>query len=227
MSRKMLPPSVALEKIEGWDLLEQSEIETVLTNDAIAVEARQGELENKMKFGRALREIREVLEPKRGLWMAYLKHRFHMSIPTAYRYIDRADKVDEKLHPQIIKAAIKLGYDINPKAIEHTRPPLPNDHSEIVRYLDRVTTLRPKSISIERTTDDIVKNWLHCVELGWDKLPQNSRSRANALRNYIGMLMTRFGISNPTTFEPIAIPEEYRVYRGRPRMDRMKKADAA
>lgn len=219
--------SVALERIEGWDLLEQSEIQIVLTNDAIAVETRQGELENKLRFGRALREIREVLEPKRGLWMAYLKHRFHMSIPTAYRYIDRADKVDRKLSLPIVKTAIRLGYDINPRAIENTRPPQTNDHDDIVRYLDRVTTIRPRSVSIERSTDDIVKGWLHCVELGWEKLPQHSRSRANALRSYIGMLMTRFGISNPTTFDPIAIPEEYRVYRGRPRIDRMKKADAA
>lgn len=219
--------SVALERIEGWDLLEQGELEVVLTNDAIAVEARQGELENKLKFGRALREIRNVLEEKRGLWMAYLKHRFHMSIPTAYRYIERADKAEAKLPKPVLNMAIKLGYDINPKAIENTRPPQGNDHDEIVRYLDRVTTLRPRSVTIEKSTDDILKEWLNCVTLGWNKLPPSPRARANTLRTHIGMLMTQFGISNPTTFDPVAIPDHLRVFRGRPNLSRMKKANAA
>lgn len=217
--------SVALDKIEGWDLLEQNEIETVLTNDAIAVEARQSELENKLKFGKALLEIREVLEPKRGLWMAYLKHRFHMSIPTAYRYIDRVEKTEAKLPKPVVNLAIKLGYDINPKAIENTRPPQSNDQEEIKRYLDRVTTIRPKATSIEPpSSDTLIKEWLNCVILGWNKLPQNPRTRANVLRNYIGMLMTQFGISNPTSFEPVAIPDHVRVYRGRPRHDRQSAA---
>lgn len=220
--------SVALEKIEGWDLLEQAELETVLTNDAIAVEARQGELQNKLKFGKALIEIKAVLEPKRGLWMAYLKHRFHMSIPTAYRYIERVEKAEAKLPKPVVNLAIKLGYDINPKNIENTRPPQTNDHQEIIRYLDRVTLIRPpKPSSTEQSPDEFLKNGLNCVILGWDKLPQNPRSRANTLRTYIGMLMTQFGISNPTTFDPVAIPDHLRVFRGRPRLDRMKKANAA
>lgn len=221
-------PSVALEKIEGWDLLEQAEINTVLKNDAIAVEARKGELENKMAFGRALTEIRQVLEPKRGLWMAYLKHRFHMSIPTAYRYIERVEKAEAKLPKPVMNMAIKLGYDINPKAIENTRPPQTNDHEEIKRYLDRVTFIRPKSaVATEKSTDDVLKEWLNCVILGWNKLPANPRSRANTLRTFQGMLLTQFGISNPMTIEPVAIPDHLRVYRGRPSLERMKRADVA
>lgn len=220
-------PSVALEKIEGWDLLEQAEVQTVLANDEIAVEARKGELGNALTFGRALREIRTVLEPKRGLWMAYLKHRFHMSIPTAYRYISKVEKTEAKLPKPVMNLALKLGYDIDPKAIENTRPPQTTDHDEIKRYLDRVTLIRPRATVSEKSTDDVLKEWLNSVILGWNKLPQNARTRANVLRTFQGMLLTQFGISNPITIEPVAIPDHLRVYRGRPSLERMKRANVA
>jgi hypothetical protein len=215
------PQTAALARIDGWDSLDKSEVETIITNTELAIQARREEMQNKLTFGKALLNVRAVLEPKRGMWMAYLTNVFHMSVPTAYRYIDRYEKTEQKLPKPVINLALKMGYDLSPKAIENTRPPQTDDHDTIVRYLDRVTTIRPRAISIEKSSDDLLKEWLHCVILGWDKLPQNQRSRANTLRTFIGMIMTQFGISNPTTFDPVAIPDHLRVYRGRPSRDRL------
>lgn len=211
--------SIALEKIDGWDTLEQREVEIVVNATQLAREARRQERQSKMQFGKQLQIVREILEPRR-LWMAYLKAAFHMSAATGYRYIKYYEVTEQKLPKQVLTVALNMGYDIPISVLETTRPPKTDDHETIVRYLERVTLIRPRATSIERSTDDIVKEWLHAVVLGWPKLPPNPRTRANVIRNYIGMLMTQFGIGNEQTFAPVAIPDNFRVIRGRPRLDR-------
>ena len=208
--------TLALEKIGGWETLDASEQQTVRERTLRVLKNRQNEEKSVYEIGRDLIELRQILHPKK-MWTEFLRSKFHMSVATSFRYIKYTRTMERKLSPPIIDMVLEMGYSIPLKALEASRPPKTEDRDQIVRYLDRLSARPARVASIEVTPDFALKNLLNEVILTTNKLPENGRTRQAFIVRFIGMTLAQFGYQE-TTFKPIEIPDEFRVFRGRPRL---------
>jgi hypothetical protein len=209
--------ALALDRLGGWDSLDPSEQQTVIQNSIAVLKARQAEGQSVYEIGRHLITLREILYPRK-MWTEFLRFTFRMSVATGFRYIKYTKTMDKKLSPPIIDVVIEMGYSIPLKALEASRPPKTEDKDQIVRYLDRLSARPARTTSIEVTPDFALKNLLNEVILTVNKLPPNGRTRQAFLTRFIGMVLAQHGYSQETTFSPVEFPDEFRVFRGRPRL---------
>lgn len=212
---------LALESLDGWNDLNKSEQETIKTETEAVILARQAEQQSSLEVGKRLTRIREILEPRRGMWKEYLQSSFKMSVATAYRYIKNYEVSERKLPKPILNMAIQMGYTIPIRALENSRPPKTTDRAGIIRFLDRISTRPVRVQTIELTPDEALKHLLNEVILTVDKLPKNGRTRSSVLQRFVGMVLTQYGYEQETSFTPIEIPDFLRVFRGRPTLERL------
>jgi hypothetical protein len=211
---------VSLESLTGWDTLEKNEQSSVTKSTESAKLNRASMRQSRLAFGADLIAVREVLMPK-GMWTGYCRSIFHMSVATAFRYTKHYEVISKKIEQPLIDFAIEAGYEIPLKALEASRPPKTEDPDEMVRFLERINASEKKKVVvIEYDPNDVLKDVLHDSELGYGRLPQDKRTRNNFIHNYIGMLMTLFGIGHEQSFKPVAIPDHFRVVKGRPRLSK-------
>lgn len=213
---KKTSENAALESLNGWDTLEQTQQLTISQHTESGKKHLSDTRRSRLAFGADLAAVRPILMEKE-MWTDYCRSIFHMSVATAFRYVKYYETTSKKLPQPLIDFAIQTGYEIPLKAVESSRPPKTEDPDEMTKYLERINVKEKKIIVIEHNPDSVLKDLLHEAELAYNRLPKHSRTRSNFINNLFGMLMTVFGIGHKQTFEPAAIPEHFKIVRGRPK----------
>lgn len=214
------PKNIDLSTLEGWDKLEPSEQSTVEMKTDATRQRLKLERESRLAIGRDLSEIREILKPK-GLWLAFLEVAFGWSERTAYRYIEGFDMASTNVPQPVLQIAIERGSRsiANKALIKKMPPPKTTDPKLIGEYLDELDKTKLPSIVDEPTLDERIKLCLHFVGNHYEKIHEKKQKTA-FMRSLLGMELAKFGIASELSIAPIAIPEDYRIARGRPTKDK-------
>ncbi len=206
-------PTVTPEQFQGWGKLEPNEQDAVKRESLELFESRKLESKSKLEQGQHLSALRDILEPKR-IFTSFLQDIFHMSKATAYRYMEAYEVTRSKVSAPVLEIALARGTKISPKMLAANPPPKTTNRAKIEVYLD---TLKPGRIDAPVSAETLLKECVNFVSLRWDRLPSNHKTRAAFMRSLIGMLMARFGVASDQSFSPTAIPDSFRVVRGRPK----------
>lgn len=205
-----------LASLDGWDALQKEEQTTIQSLTELALQDLETEHKSRLSFGTHLITLNDILRPQ-GMWKAYLHSTFSMSQASAYRYMDLAKAVQERLPDHLRELAIRRGVDIRPRALKMVPVVKSDDPKKIEAYFEKISRPAPRVIAITDNLDQITKDCVHYTLTRIKRLPKNSRTKANFLRSYVGILISELGIESKQTFEPVEMPEQYRVLRGRPR----------
>lgn len=212
-----LAPAVRLDDLKGWSELGQLEKQLVREETQNLADALYNESQSRLIIGEHLIKLRKVLLPKH-MFLIHLSLLFKMSRATAYRYIKEYEEAKKKLPKPVLEMAKRKGIKaIHIKRVEH-HPPAPKtkDPVKIEKYIDSLksATSHPEVI---HTSDTLLKECVNFVSSRFDKLPHNGKTRTAWVRSLIGMLMTKFGMGTEQPFGPMAIPDNFRSTRGRPK----------
>lgn len=205
--------------LKGWSKLEHHEQQVVREETKAVTEARRNEDESRLEVGKHLIELRKILEPH-GMFLAHIKSSFGFSRATAYRYMDEYTDASKKLSKPVLEIVMRRGYRPEQmKLLQDNPPPKTSDPVVIRKHLDKIERM-PREVKpepIHHSADTYLKECLNFVSNRYDKLPRNSRTRTAWVVSLIGMLMTKFGWGSGQTFEPMAIPDMLKTFRGRPK----------
>lgn len=193
---------------------------------------------SKLAIGQHLAALQQLLE---GNFVKFLRN-FNFNQATAYRYIAGYKNATAVLPKGIIDVAAAKGknllgdsedrplgiYTAAAKKLPPPRDPSPEDAA---KWLDNVEIIRKQlkaqgkdkvepaeERGVEADPDLLGKEHYRVFRSRWRMLPRNSRSRMNWLEQQVGMMLTEAGISHKMSFEPVAIPDDFRQGRGRPRL---------
>lgn len=210
------PKNVDLSTLEGWGTLELSEQAAVEKRNAAAHQQLSLERNSRESIGKNLYEIREILKPKK-LWLAFLEIAFGWSERTAYRYIEDYETAQANVPEAVLKIAIERGTRgiSNVKLLKKMPPPKSTDPKVIGEYLDGLDKVKRPTLVAEPSLDERVKLCLHVVGNHYAKI-QDKRHKTAFRNSLLGMELTRFGIASDLSISPIAIPDDFRISRGRP-----------
>lgn len=211
-------PSAELESLRGWNKLEPQEQSAVHAEYKAISAALHSEGQSRLAAGKHLLAAQEILSPKR-LFDAFIRRHFHLSRSSAFNYIALYRAAMKDAPKKVIDIAMSRNYKaINrPEVFKHYPPPKTNDTAKIIQYLDRLETRKPKIVSIHKNAEGLMKQALHAVELCYQQLPNNQKTRNVWVESLIGMQITKFGVDADQHFSPVDIPESFTVERGRPR----------
>lgn len=207
-----------LEDLKGWDKLSQDEQTLVRRETQATKEALYMEGQSKLATGEHLHNVRPILEREK-MFVAYLDKNFGMSRRTAYRRIELYTSATQKLPTNILEAVIGRGVDIRPQAIENAPPaPKTSDPVVISEYVAALESVPYRSQEPpEANPDTLMKECLNFVGTRFDRLPSTGRVRSQWIQSFVGMILARFGVASQQSFSPTAIPEKFKVVRGRPK----------
>jgi len=208
-----------LEGLKGWEKLDGKTQKAAVEASRSILESLKNENESRMEAGKHFIELRKLL-PK-GMFLSSLRETFHMSRATAYRYMDGYESAAKKLPKPVMDVVMRRAYRrAQIKRIEENPPPakVTKDPIQIGKYLDNLekTPIEIKD-DTPANTDTLLRECVNFVSSRYARLPNNSRTRSTWVRSLVGMLMTKFGIGTEQSFEPMAIPDKFRVVRGRPK----------
>jgi hypothetical protein len=216
----MKPTTKAIDfsTMKGWDGLEAAEQHFIKHETAALAKALEVSGRAKLSVGEHLFKIQQILEPRR-IFNRYLKTLpFGLSRATPYRYIDNYTVARTILPAPYMKVAMMRSTEnLNVKMVEATPPPKTQNVTKINNYFDKLPTGGKLVEAKSETPDALKKDCYNYVHLRFQRLPNNGKTRAAWIHSLAGMLITEMGVSNPITVEPVAIPDDYRVSRGRPR----------
>lgn len=231
----------ALSSLSGWERLESHDQKAVQAETKALAEALIGFGFSKLSVGEHLTKIREVLEPKR-MFISFLR-RFNFSQRTAYRYIQGYENARQRLPEPVLKAAMARGYNVightddkplgaYTDAIKRLPPPRTQDPAKISVYLDEVEEARRRSgqrrakrekqaeTEMVYDSDVLLKECYRFIDSRFKRLPHTKKVRSAWVERLIGMVLTDLGSSTAQSFSPVAVPQDFRAVRGRPRLHR-------
>lgn len=207
--------TVHLDDLRGWETLTKKNRKEIWDRTLTVLEALHGEQTSKIQIGQQLSEVRKILVLRR-MWIAYLSKNFRMSNATAYRYINAYEKPLKQLPPVVLSIAMRRGY--RPQQMERiiAHPPPKTDNQIVIgRHLDKLEMM-PREVREEVIdTDLFLKESVNYVGARFDKI-LTAKHRVVWVRALFGMLLTRFGFGASQSFDPMAIPHEFRLPKGRP-----------
>lgn len=222
MPQIQLVPRSAMEKMPWWSELSPSEQRQVLLETQELTEELDKFGLSKLAIGEHLVKLRDLLEPKKK-FMSYLRHNFPeaFSRATAYRWIENYESANAVLPAQYVQVAMSQGYHvIDAEMVEKHPPTRTHDRSKIIAYLSKIKKEGKKLKDTEERYDpeDVKKELFNygCIRIA--RLPNNSRTRANAIVELAGLWFKEFGIGTEQSVSPLDIPEGMRAVRGRPRI---------
>jgi len=191
---------------------------------------------SRLAIGAHLVKAQAILEPHH-VFGKFLKL-FRFTARTAYRYIQRYNNASSHLPETILRTAMVRGIDISGESVEQPLgryttaakalpPPADPTDEQAGIWLDSVVkAAKEKNDAPERTDlavpipqdpDTLLKECYRFCSLRYRKLPINSRIRKTWVHHLSGMLLTDLGVGHAQSVAPIAVPEEFRAMRGRPR----------
>lgn len=234
---KSIVPTASFTELSWWGKLNQEEQSVVLSEGQQLASALLQFGYSRMAIGEHLSRLQGVLEPH-NLFTRFLKN-FHFSKRTAYRYIAGFQNAKQRLPETVLKAAMARGVniigdsEIKPLGVYTdavAKLPPPSNASEVQAntWLDQIEQVRKDTrasgetmnvlaVPVPQDPQTLLKECYRFISMRYKRLPNNSKTKANFVRSLIGMILAELGVSGQQTFAPVAIPEEFRVGRGRPR----------
>ena len=229
----------AFAALSWWDKLNIDEQQTVEHEGRGLAEALLNFGASRMAVGERLATLQEILEPHK-CFVRFLQH-FHFSQRTAYRAIRGYHNAKQSLPPVALQVASARGMNmlgesetkplgIYTEAVKKLPPPAVQDVAKMQVWLDKVEALRKETARIpvserprlvaEPSHDRnlLLKEAYRAIHRCYGQLPGNSKTRANWVRDLVGHLLIDLGTRGPQTYSPVAIPEDFRAVRGRPRL---------
>lgn len=239
-----LVPAAMFSSMPGWDKLNADEQTVVQTEGVALAQALLVNGASRLAIGEHLTNLQGTLEPH-NLFGRFLRS-FKFSKRTAYRFISGFKNAKARLPEPILKAAMARGINllgdndqkplgIYTEAAKRLPPPQNPDPTQVNAWLDSVEQVR-KDVKQEAAdaegTDAFVmpeptdpatamKECFRFVSNRYKQLPTTPKVRANWMRGLIGILLAEFGVSSMQQFQPQAVPEDFRVVRGRPKENKV------
>jgi hypothetical protein len=208
----------SLENSKGWDKLSDTERNALRTETQEVQHAVQMEAQSKLAIGEHLSKIQDILGPKR-LFVSFVDHNFGWSRATAYRYIDMY-KIGKRMLPEaFLEEAIARNTPIREDVLK-SLPAIPQttDKAVIRQFLhDNLENVPNQPTQINTDYNSLLKEAFNFVVSREQRVAGNQRQKNKWHSDFIGMLLTKWGIASPTTFNPIAVPESMFNTRGRPK----------
>jgi len=223
------------ESFAGWAKLNATKLsdaeQQVVQHEVKAVlEARKSEAKSKEAIGLHLRNMKDILEPKR-IFVSSIKYFFKWSRATAYRYMDLAEVAESILPGPVFEAAIERGTPIRKEVIAQNPPPNTTNPQKISEYLTKLEEMpirRPQA-ALETNPEILAKEVVNFAGIRMDRLKasgKDARFMQSWTLNVVGMFLTKLGIAAELKVAPVAIPESFVVHRGAPRKDTETKVAA-
>lgn len=234
-----LVPETLFSSLSWWDKLSEDEKVTVHDEGIALAQALLVNGASRMAVGEHLTNLQGTLEPH-NLFGRFLKV-FKFSKRTAYRYISGYKNAKARLPEPILKAAMARGINmlgendqkplgVYTDAVKRLPPPQNANAVQANTWLDSVEEVRVKtrqeaadavdssSFTMPEPTDPqtAMKECYRFVVARYKKLPSGAKVRTNWVRGFVGMLLTELGVSAAQSFLPQAVPDDFRVQRGRP-----------
>lgn len=196
---------------------------------------------SKLAMGQHLGTLQSLLE---GNFVKYLRN-FGMNQSTCYRYIAGFRNAAAVLDKRILDVAAARGINllgdtedrplgVFTAAAKKLPPPKNPDAEKASQWLDNLNIVRKQlkaagtdgkgkpevEYVAEKEVDPqhAAKEIYRVFRSRNGALDKNPKTKRNFLHFVVGLFLTEQGISNPTTFEPVAIPDDFRQGRGRPRL---------
>ena len=192
---------------------------------------------SRLAIGAHLVKAQAILEPH-SLFGKFLKL-FRFTPRTAYRYIQRYNNASANLPEAILRAAMARGVDLSgehesqplgryTEAVKSLPPPSDPTPEQADRWIDQVVEESrgrreagggsPRMVELPvADPEEMLKEAYRFVVTRYRRLPINGRVRAKWINDLAGLMLSELGVGNPQSIKPIAIPEDYRAQRGRPR----------
>lgn len=235
-----LVPEAMFSSLPWWDKLNVEEQTTVQTEGMSLAQALLVNGASRLAVGEHLTNLQGTLEPH-NLFGRFLKS-FHFSKRSAYRFINGFKNAKARLPEPVLKAAMARGINllgendqkplgVYTEAVKRLPPPSNPDAQQANAWLDSLEGVRK---TVRQETSDAVgtesfvmpepndpqtamKECYRFVSGRFKHLPSAPKVRANWMRGLIGMLITELGVSGAQQFQPQAVPEDFRIQRGRPK----------
>lgn len=180
-----------------WDVLTPAEQRTMLIETQHLSEALCAFSMSRMAIGEHLLRIRDILQPKRKFKPFLRSHCNSFTVATAYRWIDVYVATKDSVPELVLQTAIARGYDIvDLEMVKRMPPPRTQDKAKIVAYLNRLKEARTaeRVASTEQPTmnpDDLCERAFRFIEIVYEKLPDNPRTRSHWLEKLNGMITAK------------------------------------
>jgi hypothetical protein len=231
---QMLVPPDAFNTLAWWEKLQPAEQTTVMHEGRLLAQAMLDHGKSRLAIGEHLEKLQGVLEP-RNLFGKFLKN-YHFSKRTAYRYIAGFKNAKARLPETVLKAAMARGVNIvgetearplgiYTEAVAKLPPPQSANEVQANTYLTQLEQVRKETrssganlftVPVPQDPQTLLKECYRFVSLRYKRLPNNSKTRAQWVRNLVGMILADLGVSGEQTFAPHAAPEDFKAQRGRP-----------
>lgn len=218
MKRTTTVDNASPETFQGWEKLEPNE-QTKLTVETHALEKAANTFEmSNLEIGEHLDNISSVLTPKRQFnkWLMWWLETRKKAKSRSWAYQALAEYQSIKTHipKPVLEIAKEQGIKLNAITLAQNPPPKTQDKGKILEY---VNNLKPMRIEIAKSPDTLLKECVNFVGTRWAQLPTNHKARTAFMRGLMGMLLAKFGVASEQSFAPMAIPDSFRVTRGRPK----------
>lgn len=206
---------ISLDTLDGFSKLPQEKQQTVIQAHGKIFESLHIESESRIETGKNLKIVRDELEPLK-LWKPYYT-KLRISRSTVYNYIGMYEAASKKMPLNILEAAVRMGVSsINFKTVKSSSPPKTDDPEVIDQYVKKIEKRYTRKSVKEIDAEWELKMLLHRVGTVFEGLEGYARVRQRWIERFMGMCMTRFGLSGDRSFSATAIPESFTVHRGRP-----------
>lgn len=214
---KSTSENVDLSTLNGWEGLQPEEQSSIRKETEQAIEDIENERKSRLSFGKHLTSVHDILKPK-GMWIEYLERVFHMSVATAYRYMELYRSINEKLPPPLLVIALRRGLEIRPKSLNATPIPKTDDPKKLEAFFEKISRPTPRIVSIETaSSEDVLKECVNFVLLRARKV--HGRGRGPFLKHLVGILIGQLTPSSEgeQSYQSLPMPDSFLVLRGRPR----------
>ncbi len=215
---------------DWWQKLEKDKREEITAEAGALANAMMSYGFSALAIGEHLSKLRESLSPHYGAFTKLLR-RFNFTRVTAYYYMNGYAYAKARLPEMVLKAAMVRGLKIMGRSdeeplgvytavVKKLPPPKTESMERANEYWDQAEVARRKMKAAPepaRTYDleTVLKECIRFVDLRFQGLTPQQKGRG--ARKLIGMMMTKFGITNSQSLDAEAIPETFKAVRGRPR----------
>lgn len=235
-----IAPIESFQALPFWDKLTTRQQNIVAEEGQQALAAMYLHGASRLAIGGHFYRLGEVLKPL-GYFDKFISKATRWDKRTIYRYIADYLSMVSRFPETIVKELVARNLDISSnipgrpfgrytEAVEILGPPsrtiepktyvdqLEQVHKERNKLDVKVNgKVQPKIIP--RDPDMLLETVIRVFRSRFQYISPNRKGREKTafVEALVGMIMTEAGMSNPHTFHPTAVPEEFKTMRGRPR----------
>lgn len=225
LKTQVLPEHEALVAIKGWDKLDHKAQTMLMTETTALKGAAEGFFRSGLSVGEHLTKVKEILEPRR-MFSRYLRS-YNFNRARAYTLVENYKLATSRYSETTVRIAAERNIKINSEAftIVAKQYPEPKNADErqraawLVKTKELVARREANEIPRHNSGDPehLLRVTYRYASLRFKKLPKNSKTRRAWVEGLIGMMLTDLGVGSALTFEPRAIPDDFRAVVGRPK----------